>query len=222
MNLILDGTPEEVMINIFKRINTGGMPLTSQEIRNALNKGKVRALLQNLAKSAELTAAATGPVNDERMGAQELVLRFLAFYTQPWQEYVQNNFGLDKFLNSAMRRLNNLPATEIDRLSHIFLKTMTLAHAIFDDNAFRKPKSPAGARSPINRALFEAWGVTLARCSDEEQVILIEKKQQIRDDFIQLIGNPVFNTAISSSTGALARVSTRFTEIENLIQNVLQ
>jgi hypothetical protein len=222
MNLILDGTPEEVMINIFKRINTGGMPLTSQEVRNALNKGKVRDLLQNLARSAELTAAATGPVNDGRMGAQELVLRFLAFYTQPWQEYVQNNLGLDQFLNSAMRRLNNLPANKIDEFSLVFRKTMAISHAIFDDNAFRKPKSPDGYRSPINRALFEAWGVTLAKLSDEEQAILIGKKQQIRDDFTQLMANPIFNTAISSSTGALARVTTRFTEIEHLIQNALK
>lgn len=222
MNLILDGTPEEVMINIFKRINTGGMPLTSQEIRNALNKGKMRDLLRNLAKSPELQTAATIRVNDSRMGAQELVLRFLAFYTQPWQEYVQQNYGLDKFLNSAMRRLNKLPEPELAQLSQVFCKTMLVAHAIFGDNAFRRPKSASGARSPINRALFEAWGVSLARLSDADQAVLIGKKQQVRDDFVQLFANPVFNTAISSSTGALARVTTRFTEIENLIQGALK
>ncbi|MGC1279199.1 MAG: DUF262 domain-containing protein, partial [Xanthobacteraceae bacterium] len=48
INIIQPGTPEEVMINIFKRINTGGVPLTGQEIRNALNKGPVREFLRTL------------------------------------------------------------------------------------------------------------------------------------------------------------------------------
>ncbi len=223
MNVILAGTPEEVMINIFKRINTGGMPLSAQEVRNALYKGKVRELLKTLAESPELSAAATGPVNDNRMGAQELVLRFLAFYTQPWQEYVAQNFSLDRFLNYVMPRLNHLSNDEINQLKHVFCQTMAVAQAIFDDNAFRKPKSPVGGRSPINRALFETWGVTLALRSAEEQAILIAKKQQLQDAFMQLVStNPVFYTAISSSTGAPARVETRFTGIEQLIQDALK
>jgi len=37
--LLRPGTPEDVKFNLFQRINTGGLTLTSPEIRNALNKG---------------------------------------------------------------------------------------------------------------------------------------------------------------------------------------
>ena len=49
--IINPGTPEEVTRNIFKRINTGGMPLTSQEIRHALYQGVSTELLEYLSKT---------------------------------------------------------------------------------------------------------------------------------------------------------------------------
>lgn len=45
VHLIRAGTPEPVMFNIFARINTGGRPLTLQELRHALIPGKARQLL---------------------------------------------------------------------------------------------------------------------------------------------------------------------------------
>lgn len=221
VNLIQDGTPEEVMINIFKRINTGGMELTAQEIRNALNKGVVREFLQAVAKAEEFKSATTKAVSDTRMQAQEMVLRFYAFYLHPWQEYAEKNVGLEKFLTQTMRELNNLSETERDDLDKKFRQAMDCSRAIFGDDTFRKPQRD-GRRKPINKALFETWGVNLARCSPEQQAILIAKKDKLIDGFKQLMADEEFNTAISSSTAASSRVEIRFSKVEKLIQETLQ
>ncbi len=102
INIIQPGTPEEVMFNIFSRINTGGLTLNGQEIRHALNKGRARTFLKELASSTAFLKATTGSVSDTRMAGRECALRFLAFRFTKWNDYVTND--LDGFLNAAMQR----------------------------------------------------------------------------------------------------------------------
>lgn len=84
--VIIDpSTPEEVKFNVFKRINTGGMQLTSQEIRNALYGGPATHLLNDLSTTIEFKKATTYSVKDNRMEDKELILRFLAFHLRSIQ-----------------------------------------------------------------------------------------------------------------------------------------
>src|SRR5581483_11931833 len=46
VNVVEPGTPEDAKLNIFKRINTGGMALSAQEIRHAINPGPAREFLK--------------------------------------------------------------------------------------------------------------------------------------------------------------------------------
>jgi len=57
LHVIQPGTPPAVMFNIFKRINTGGMPLSPQEIRHALLLGRSTRLLKELAESEDFKEA---------------------------------------------------------------------------------------------------------------------------------------------------------------------
>jgi uncharacterized protein with ParB-like and HNH nuclease domain len=72
------GSPQTLWRNVFRRLNTGGLPLTEQEIRNALYFGPATELLKKLAHSKEFTAATDNSIKDSRMAAQELILRYLA------------------------------------------------------------------------------------------------------------------------------------------------
>ncbi|CAO4194108.1 DUF262 domain-containing protein [Methylorubrum extorquens] len=220
LNIIQPGTPDEVMINIFKRLNTGGLPLTGQEIRNALYKGQVRNFLADLVKSENFQKATDGRVKDDRMDAQECVLRFAAFFLDDWRTYDRND--LDAFLSEAMRKLNALDTPSLEAVRERFLVAMNAAHAIFGNDAFRKRYSFDDSRKPVSKALFEAWTVNLAKLSNDKLAVLITHRDKIREQFQQLMATDrFFDVSISSSTGTIQRVHKRFSAIEEIIGLVL-
>ena len=118
VNIIEPGTPIEVMFNIFHRINTGGMPLNGQEIRHALNPGPARDFLKKLASSSAFQTATGHVIRPERMADRECVLRVLAFYIKPWENYVAND--MDGYLVEAMKNINHMIPDERDVLENDF------------------------------------------------------------------------------------------------------
>ena len=216
VNVIEPGTPEEVMFNIFRRINTGGLKLNGQEIRHALNPGPVLDYLEELAKTDEFLRATSRSISPKRMADEECILRFLAFHIDPWEEY--STHSLDRHLGEAMRKINNMDESERDRLSADFKKAMCAAHNILGRYAFRKQYRQHDWRRPINKALFESWSVGLARRSDEEIKILVDNRKKIVQDFIwEMEYGGDFEAAISTSTGDPVKVRKRFQVVDKII-----
>jgi Protein of unknown function DUF262 len=218
--LIEKGSPDEVKFNIFKRINTEGLPLSTQEIRHALNQGKAAQLLAELANSQEFQRAVDNGIRDDRMADRECVLRFLAFTITPYTKY---DADFDGFLNRTMARLNKLSDQELDNLSCQFKRAMLAARDIFGRDAFRKRYQETAPRMPINKPLFESWSVNLSHLTDDQLQVLKMRKDVLRKKFIDLMNdrNLGFNEAISLSTGSKMKVQLRFSAIEQLIKEVL-
>ena len=220
INVIEPGTPQEVMFNIFRRINTGGVTLNGQEIRNALHPGPIREYLKELAGTDEFLTATNGSIRPDRMADRECILRFLAFYVEPWETYSANS--LDDYLIEAMTRINEEGSTFRDDLSQIFRRSMKAASGIFHDYAFRKLYERNGRRNPISKALFETWGVGLARRSHRELDSLIKERNKVIGQFVLLMNEDHdFNTSISYATGVPSRVRKRFQAIDELIGRCL-
>ena len=219
VNVIDTGTPEEVMFNVFSRINTGGEPLSAQEIRHALTPGEARSYLKKLAESRAFTTATGGAVNSLRMKDRECVLRFLAFYMEPWDRYgVRDN--LNDYLSKAMRKINQITAEERARLAADFEKAMNAASRIFERDAFRRRY--ANRRGPVNMTLLETWGAALAGCTSEEIEVLVAKRESLKDKWSQLINDDSdFIESISYSTDTRSRIEKRFTAIENLVRSIV-
>ena len=221
VNVIDPGTPEEVMFNIFHRINTGGMTLNGQEIRHALHPGPVRGFIKDLANADEFLKATHRSIKTDRMADRECILRLLAFHIDPWEQYSAGD--LDGYLGRTMGKINGMKSNELMKLSVDFKKAMRAAHDIFGRYAFRKLYSARrDRRRPVSKALFESWGVGLARRSNDEIASLVEGRKTVVNEFVDLMKNDWdFERAITFSTGTPARVRERFRAINNLIERCL-
>ena len=220
--VIEKGTPDKVKFNIFKRINTGGLPLSAQEIRHALNQGFATQFLAQLANSEEFKRATDNSIRDERMADRECILRFLAFTLMPYTKYDKTIASLDDFLNKTMKDLNKMAPQISNDLQRQFKRAMDAAHRLFNNDAFRKRLKENVPRQPINKALFESWSVNLNQLTDDQLVLLEQHRELVKHKFIFLMNSDrAFNEAISQGTGNPNKVRHQFKSIENIIMEVL-
>lgn len=220
-HVIQAGTPPEVMFNVFKRINTGGKPLTPQEIRHALNPGTARSFINDLAQCQEFLEATGRSISPARMADRECVLRFIAFYSKDLTTYKGD---LDAFLVNAMHALNEAPARgQLNMLRSAFRRAMRLASTLFGPEAFRKPQRNMRSRSLVNKPLFESWAVNLARIPEDRNQLLAERKEDVREGFRRMMDNDeAFVESITFGTQTIKQVRMRFQRIEELVSRVLQ
>lgn len=220
VNVIEQGTPKEVMFNIFHRINTGGVFLNRQEIRHALHPGPVLEYLKSLATSEEFLQATDNSISPKRMGDRECVLRFLSFFLYRWEDYSERSF--DSHLSKTMQEINGMDDVVRQKLGKFFKRSMKAAFEIFGPWAFRKRYSTDDSRRPVNKALFETWSVGLGLRTNAEIEVLVKARREVVRRFIELLNNDKdFHQAITSSTGGAASIKKRFRAIQDLIQEHL-
>ncbi|MGB8989727.1 MAG: DUF262 domain-containing protein [Candidatus Sulfotelmatobacter sp.] len=217
--LIQENTPPEVKFNIFKRINTGGLPLSAQEIRHALYQGEATRMLKDLATGSAFRIATNLGIRDDRMGDRECVLRAVAFMRTNYRQYRSPN--LDSFLNQCMLDLNGYSPEEIEQLRTRFTRAMVDCRRLFGKKAFRKQSRNNSRRYPINRALFEVWATNIEQLYPADIEVLDGKKLELNDRFVSLLEDTDFDAAISFGTGDPRKVLLRFLKVEGIIKETL-
>ena len=237
--VINPSTPEEVKRNIFKRINTGGLPLSPQEIRNALYGGNSTILLNKLSKMRDFLKATDNSINSLRMEDKEVILRFLAFTVRSYKYYKRSQ-NVDDYLADTMIIINcggNMSARQIEslvkksgtagtgivpfsenQLIDKFVVAMSRSYRLFGRHTFRKSHGD-NRRSPINKSLFETWGVLLSEMTLDNFQKLCANKDRMMPDYIKLLDSKEFQQAISRNSMTHQSVKFRFGRIKELINN---
>ena len=161
---VLDGRcPQTIKFDIFRRINTTGLQLNSQEIRNMIAKPEVRKLLKNMASCKEFVMATNGRINDIRMGGQELCLRYIMILLHlDWQKKVLVDYhGLEKTMDNTILELNKQSNNMemYNRILNLFKESMRQAFMILGEFSFRKSEM---SNKKINASLFIGWSIVLS------------------------------------------------------------
>ncbi|MGL4209219.1 MAG: DUF262 domain-containing protein [Candidatus Adiutrix sp.] len=238
--VISSSTPPEVQRNVFKRLNTGGLPLSAQEIRHALcYDEKSAALLHNLANSKAFKEATDNSINDSRMAAKELVLRFIAFLIRDIDTYPSNG-DMDSFLSDTMLLLNAMPELNPEKLKKffyprkispnckykthasiqkLFILAMERAKKLFGIYAFRKSLPPSPKRTPVSKAIFEAVAITLCKMEESHFNRLVSRKKQFFTNLKKHLDGDL-GAACSRATNTKANIKKRFNGFEKILKEV--
>jgi hypothetical protein len=218
-NVIDPQTPIAVKFDIFRRINTGGSPLNSQEIRHCMSHERSRAFLKDLCESPNFIQA-VGPkiVNHVRMVDRELALRYAAFKLLNSISQFHSYTSMEDFLTEMNRKIDDPKETsdrDLSRLSTQFDRSMGYAFELFGLHAFRKWPEGDEHIFPINRALFDVWSVALSRIA--EQTVREESQRIVRRARRLMKEDDPFISAISTGTSSPRKVVLRFERVERLL-----
>lgn len=181
-----------IIHDIFHRLNTGGMPLKDQEIRNCIYPGLLNQLLFELNENNNWRALLNKPHFDKRLDDVELILRFIALYYN-LQDYKPS---MREFLSTFMNR-NSKNIEILNDFKVVFDNTCEIIFNQIGVNAFRSQKY-------FNKSIYDSVVVAIA--------LLISKGNPLSDlkrKHLELLKNEDFIKAISEATTTLTNVHTR-------------
>ncbi|WP_418685627.1 DUF262 domain-containing protein [Akkermansia sp.] len=212
---ITPGTPEEVKYSIFRRINTGGLVLNEQEIRNAMATSQARIFLQNMVNNQNFNMIFSDSKNmKKRMKDQELALRFLAFYHMDVQKISFTNIA--ELLNSMMTILNNSSAEERKQWGEAYDRALMRSYALFGERAFEKSYVQ---RVRKNTPLYEVWTVCLAHLSEAQWQRIQPYHEEIRQEHQRrLEPSDEYTWAISNATQKREHIALRYNTVKQILQ----
>lgn len=213
---LIKKAPRSIRFILFKRLNTGGLELTPQEIRNAVYQGYAADTIKRMAQLPEFIQATGGKIPTSRMQDRDFVSRFVAFYLIDYSKYQPS---LDDFINSSMELLEkeDAPLIEGD-----FKKALELSCKIFEEDAFRKRTDLNERRRPINKAYFEVITVLFAKLSDQNERELLNHKRLFKENLMTLMANERYSNSLSGGTGTKDSVNIRFSWFQQILNKSIE
>lgn len=214
--IISDYASHDVLYDIFYRLNTGSVPLSTQELRQAWNKGDFGDMLMVITGSHLPIHDVIGgkKIPDPRLRDVELLLRLMSI--EAFGHTYSGN--LKTFLDESMRVFTESWGDGyklIEELMQVVIEGVRRLSLTLGSDAGRKFKGGKYERR-FNKAVFEAQAYYFARVP--EHLIDLATAARFREEFEALsdTGSP-FLSAVESTTKTPASYLTRYQSVRDAV-----
>ncbi|MDR7329938.1 DUF262 domain-containing protein [Corynebacterium guangdongense] len=214
----------EAKYEVFHRLNTGGIQLEPQEIRNNNYRGPFNELLIELAEDSYMQKQLKVRETDEAYKKMDDIEYVLRFFTLAERWSVESGFGqLRNELDDYMRQHRFADDSELQAFRKKYSTMRDRAESLFGEYAFRRWTASNGIwRDQQNIAVYDAESIALSELSDTNFEALSEKKSEVLKKVKQLFTkDQAFSKAIQGSTGSLTSIHTRVNAVKDVFEGCL-
>ena len=200
--VILKETHPQVKFDVFERLNTGSVKLTSHELRHGIYYGDMILLCEQLAQNKHFSEVIYLRDN-KRMKLEELILRFLALF------FARDTYRkpLSGFLNTFADTHRTLDAATRSKFIDTFKQTSEIARTIYGNKAFSIFEASGTVLSRFNSALYDAEMIAASQLIGRPK---LPSKTRVLELVSNLLANnPAFRKAVIQATSDEAQVKAR-------------
>ena len=220
--LRIDSTVDpQVKYDVFERLNSGAVQLESQELRNAVYRGRFNDLIKSLAKNEKFMKLlninikhASEDNKVKKMQNVEYVLRFFAFDNY---EIVNMKKSLKKFLSDQMDKFNSFDEKKLKKMSEHFLSVIDYIYDNMGEKAFAKYKvedEELKLQSKFNAAVYDALIIAVSEGMREGT---LKFSNQTKNKILDLYKDPKFIDSINGSTTDKSKISIRIEMMKEVL-----
>lgn len=215
--IITNYKSDDVLYDIFYRLNSGSTPLSSQELRQALNPGLYSNYLVQITNEETSLRKVMGlSYADRRLRDIEVLLRLMAFMRNA--EGYHGNLRL--FLDETMANFNKEyvhNSALFEHLYEVILVTIECLKEVFGNYSLvgRRYKN-SGFESRFNRVILEVQVYYF--CKIPNTCFTAENNQRFIDLYIKLCDQDAsFRSSVEGSTKNMDNYRIRYTKFQDIV-----
>jgi len=218
--IILPQSQPAVKFEVFKRLNTGGVRLNPQEIRNSSYPGPLNNMILELSESSEFHNLLG--IQDKNKSAiyremrdAEFVLRYLTF-RDSWDSF---RGGVMRLMDKYMDENQHMSQGQLRKSRTDFMKTLTTVEAALGEHAFHRwvPERNSWRRQVV-ASLYDAEMFAM-RGRDPSRVA--ERKKVIETGVKELFSDAEFRGAVDAATNTPRLFQTRIRKMSGMLDAAL-
>jgi len=214
--IILRQSDTEVKFEVFKRLNTGGVRLNPQEIRNSTWPGPFNNLVLALSEDRGFHTVLHISRRERsliwrEMRDAEFVVRYFTF-RQTWNTF---SGGMQRHMDEFMVAHQYEQEDSLAEMKLDFLQTVENVYSAFGDNAFQRWVPKTGVwRKQVLAALFDAQ---MFACRGHDPKVLLGSRELLLEGMQQLFNASDFLASVDAATNTPTLFKRRIRLVQQLV-----